>query len=156
MMINGVWEVPTMADMHAKGKLFEWGAVELPVIFDKPATYSDSHVFAIPAGSSQDPDKRAAVLKVMSEILNGSLFWATAGHIPAYNAVTNSAEYKIMEPNATYSSLTANMIYDPKTPLAGVAGPMFDVMSTYFVPTLNGEMDPAEAVEKIAYELNDM
>ena len=156
MMINGVWEVPTMADMHAKGKLFEWGAVELPVIFDKPATYSDSHVFAIPAGSSQDPDKRAAVLKVMSEILNGSLFWATAGHIPAYNAVTNSAEYKIMEPNATYSSLTANMIYDPKTPLAGVAGPMFDVMSTYFVPTLNGEMDPAKAVEEIAYELNDM
>ena len=92
----------------------------------------------------------------MSEILNGSLFWATAGHIPAYNAVTNSAEYKIMEPNATYSSLTANMIYDPKTPLAGVAGPMFDVMSTYFVPTLNGEMDPAKAVEEIAYELNDM
>jgi multiple sugar transport system substrate-binding protein len=156
MMINGVWEVPTMADMHAKGKLFEWGAVELPVIFDKPATYSDSHVFAIPAGSSQDPDKRAAVLKVMSEILNGSLFWATAGHIPAYNAVTNSAEYKIMEPNATYSSLTANMIYDPKTPLAGVAGPMFDVMSTYFVPTLNGEMDPAKAGEEIAYELTDM
>jgi len=156
MMINGVWEVPTMTDLHAEGKLFEWGAVELPVIFDHPATYSDSHVFAIPAGSAQDPAKRAAVLKVMSGILNNSLFWATAGHIPANNAVTASAEYKAMEPNATYSSLTANMIYDPKTPLAGVAGPIFDVMSTYFVPTLNGEMDPAEAVEEITYELNDM
>ena len=32
----------------------------------------------------------------------------------------------------------------------------FDVMSTYFVPTLNGEMEPAEAVEEIVYELNDM
>ena len=52
-----------------------------------------------------------------------------------------------MEPNATYSPLTANMIFDPKSPLAGVAGPIFDVMSTYFVPTLNGEMDPAEAVD---------
>ena len=156
MMINGVWEVPTMTDMHAGGKLFEWGAVELPIIFDKPATYSDSHVFAIPAGSAQDPAKRAAVLKVMAGILNESLFWATAGHIPANNAVTSSNEYKMMEPNATYSSLTANMIYDPKTPLAGVAGPMFDVMSTYFVPTLNGEMDPGEAVAEIKYELNDM
>ena len=48
------------------------------------------------------------------------------------------------------------MIYDPKTPLAGVAGPIFDVMSTYFVPTLNGEMEPAKAVEEITYELNDM
>ncbi len=156
MMINGVWEVPTMTDLHADGKLFEWGAVELPVIFDHPATYSDSHVFAIPAGSAQDPAKRDAVLKVMAGILNESLFWATAGHIPANKNVTDTDEYKAMEPNATYSSLTANMIYDPKTPLAGVAGPIFDVMSTYFVPTLNGEMDPAEAVEEIAYELNDM
>ena len=156
MMINGVWEVPTMTDLHADGKLFEWGAVELPVIFDHPATYSDSHVFAIPKGSAQDPAKRAAVLKVMAGILNESLFWATAGHIPANKNVTDMAEYKAMEPNATYSPLTANMIYDPKTPLAGVAGPIFDVMSTYFVPTLNGEMDPADAVEEIALELNDM
>jgi len=156
MMINGVWEVPTMTDLHAGGKLFEWGAVELPVIFDHAATYSDSHVFAIPKGSAQDPAKRAAVLKVIAGILNESLFWATAGHIPANNAVTSSAEYKAMQPNATYSPLTANMIYDPKTPLAGVAGPIFDVMSTYFVPTLNGEMSPAEAVEEITIELNDM
>lgn len=156
MMINGVWEVPTMTDLHAQGKLFEWGAVELPVIFDHPATYSDSHVFAIPAGSAEDPAKRAAVLKVISGILKESLFWATAGHIPAYKAVTDTAEYKAMEPNATYSSLTANMIYDPKTPLAGVAGPIFDVMSTYFVPALNGELDPAEAVASITEDLNDM
>lgn len=156
MMINGVWEVPTMTDLHAEGKLFEWGAVELPIIFDQRATYSDSHVFAIPAGSAQDPEKRAAVLEVVSSIIEESLFWATAGHIPAYNAVTATDEYKMMEPNATYSPLTANMIYDPQSPLAGVAGPMFDVMSTYFVPVLNGEMDPAEAVEEIAYELNDL
>jgi multiple sugar transport system substrate-binding protein len=156
MMINGVWEVPTMTDLQADGKLFEWGAVELPVIFDHPATYSDSHVFAIPAGSAQDPAKRDGVLKVIAGILNESLFWATAGHIPANQNVTDTDDYKAMEPNATYSSLTANMIYDPKTPLAGVAGPIFDVMSTYFVPTLNGEMDPAEAVEEITFELNDM
>lgn len=49
MMINGVWEVPTMTDLNAQGKLFNWGAVELPVIFDHPATYADSHSFAIPA-----------------------------------------------------------------------------------------------------------
>lgn len=156
MMINGVWEVPTMTDLAAQGKLFNWGAVELPVIFDQPATYADSHAFAIPLnqGKEMTPEKRAAVLAVMSWMSKNSLYWATAGHIPANGAVTASAEYKAMEPNATYSSLTANMIFDPKTPLAGVAGPIFDVMSTYFVPTLNGEMDPAEAVEAIKEELN--
>ena len=147
-----------MTDAEAAGTLFEWGAVELPVLFDQPATYADSHAFAIPAnqGVEMTPEKRAAVLEVIGWMAKNSLFWATAGHIPAYGPVTQSEEYKAMEPNATYSSLTANMIFDPKTPLAGVAGPIFDVMSTYFVPTLNGEMDPAEAVEEIRYELNDM
>lgn len=156
MMINGVWEVPTMTDLNAQGKLFNWGAVELPVIFDHPATYADSHAFAIPAnqGKEMTPEKRAAVLEVMSWMSKNSLFWATAGHIPANGAVVASPEYKAMEPNATYSTLTANMIFDPKSPLAGVAGPIFDVMSTYFVPTLNGEMDPAEAVASIKEELN--
>lgn len=156
MMINGVWEVPTMTDLSAQGQLFEWGAVELPVIFDQPSTYADSHAFAIPAnrGREMAPEKRAAVLEVISWMANNSLFWATAGHIPAYESVTASAEYQAMEPNATYSSLTQNMIFDPRSPLAGISGPIFDVMSTYFVPTLNGEMEPAEAVEMIRDELN--
>ena len=158
MMINGVWEVPTMTDLKKNGKLFDWGAVELPVIFNHPSTYADSHTFAIPANKGKDmsPEKRAAVLEVMSWMSKNSLFWATAGHIPAYGPVTNSAEYKAMEPNHTYSSVTANMIFDPKTPLAGVAGPIFDVMSNFFVPTLNGEMEPAKAVEEIKTGLADL
>jgi multiple sugar transport system substrate-binding protein len=156
MMINGVWEVPTMTDLADQGKLFEWGAVEIPVIFDQPCTYADSHTFAIPKnqGEEMTAEKRDAVLEVISWIDQNSLFWATAGHIPAYAPVTQSDEYKAMEPNATYSPLTEHMIFDPKTPLAGVAGPIFDVMSTYFVPTLNGEMEPAEAVESIKDEMN--
>ncbi len=158
MMINGVWEVPTMVDLHKQGKLFEWGAVELPVLFDHASTYADSHAFAIPAnkGKEMTAEKRAAVLEVISWLSKNSLNWASAGHIPAYGPVTASAEYKAMEPNATYSPLTANMIFDPKTPLAGVAGPIFDIMSTYFVPTLNNEMEPAKAVEEIKVELNEL
>lgn len=157
-MINGVWEVPTMTDLYKNGKLFEWGAIELPVFFDKPCTYADSHTFAIPVnkGKEMPAEKRAAVLSIISWIDKHSLFWATAGHIPAYKPVTESAEYKKMEPNATYSPVTANLIFDPRSPLAGIAGPIFDVMSTYFVPTQNGEMDPAEAVAKIKDELNNL
>ncbi len=156
MMINGVWEVPTMTDLASQGKLFNWGAIEIPVIFDRPCTYADSHTFAIPKnkGKEMPAEKRAAVREVISWIDHNSLFWATAGHIPAYKPVTETAEYKAMEPNATYSPLTANMIFDPRSTLAGVAGPIYDVMSTYFVPTLNGEMEPAEAVEAIKEELN--
>ena len=31
-MINGVWEVPTMVDLAKQNKLFNWGAIELPVL----------------------------------------------------------------------------------------------------------------------------
>ncbi len=158
MMINGVWEVPTMTDLAGQNKLFDWGAVEIPTVFAKPCTYADSHSFAIPnnQGKEMSADKRAAVLEVVSWIEKHSLFWATAGHIPAYEPVVESAEYKAMEPNATYSTVTQHLIYDPRSTLAGVAGPIFDVLSTYFVPTLNGEMDPAEAAEKIKDELNNL
>ncbi len=155
-MINGVWEVPTMIDLHKDGKLFEWGASELPLIFDRPANFSDSHIFAIPANNDMSKEKRSAVLKTIKWFSENSLFWATAGHIPAYQPVTQSKEYQEMQPNSTYSSATANLIYDPKTPLAGVAGPIYDVMSNYFVPTLLGELDPEEAVDEIELELNDL
>lgn len=159
MMINGVWEVPTMTDLQKNGKLFDWGAVELPVIFNHACLDLCRQPFLRDAGKQgqgHEPlEKRAAVLEVMSWISKNSLFWAMV-RIPAYGPVTNSAEYKAMEPNATYSSLTANMIFDPKTPLAGIAGPIFDVMSNYFVPTLNGEMEPAKAVEEIKAGLADL
>ena len=158
MLINGVWEVPTMTDLHKKGELFEWGAVELPTFFDHPSTYADSHTFALPANKGKDmsPEKRAAVLEVMSWISKNSLFWATAGHIPAYGPVVNSAEFKAMQPNAAYAGLTANMIFDPKSKFAGIAGPMYESVASYFTPTQNGEMKPADAVKSLIEELNDL
>lgn len=156
--INGVWEVPTMSDLYAKGELFEWGAIELPVFFDHPSTYSDSHAFAIPnnQGKTMSSERRAAVQTAISYVLNRGLYWATAGHIPALKAVTDSAEYQAMQPNATYAVLTANAIFDPKTPLAGVASPMYEAAANAFTASVNGEMDAAQAVDDMKAELDNL
>ena len=159
MHINGVWEVPTFTDLAAKDELgFEWGAVELPAFFDHPCTYSDSHAFAIPnnQGKVMSPEKRAAVQTVIKSILDDGLFWATAGHIPALKAVTDSGEYQAMEPNATYAVLTANMVYDPKSVAAGVAGPMFDAAGNAFTAAVNGEVDPETAVDEMKAQLDEL
>ncbi|MGN6102314.1 MAG: extracellular solute-binding protein, partial [Devosia sp.] len=58
--INGVWEVPTMADLAKKKKLgFEWGAIQMPTIFAQPGTWGDADGFAIPdrKGHEIAPDK---------------------------------------------------------------------------------------------------
>ena len=158
MMINGVWEVPTMVDLEKQGKLFNWGAIELPVFFDKACTYSDSHSFAIPnnQGKPATPEKHAAVLEVIKWMEEHSLFWATAGHIPANKAVTESADYKAMQPQATYATLTANMVYDPKSKFAGVASPLFDAAGNAFTAAINGEVDSKEAVGEMKSALDAM
>lgn len=148
LMINGVWEVPTMVDLAKQNKLFNWGAIELPVLFNHACTYADSHTFAIPnnTGKTVDPAKHADVLEVIKWMEAHALFWATAGHIPANKAVTESAEYKAMQPQATYAPLTANLVFDPKSKFAGVASPLFDAAGDAFTPAINGETDPASAV----------
>ena len=158
MMINGVWEVPTMTDLNKQGKLFNWGAIELPVLFDKPCTYSDSHTFAIPnnKGKPQTPEMHAAVLEIIKWMEGHALFWATAGHIPANKAVTDSADYKAMQPQATYATLTANMIYDPKSKFAGVASPLFDAAGNALTPAINGETDPDSAVKEMKEKLDSL
>jgi multiple sugar transport system substrate-binding protein len=150
-MINGVWEVPTMSDAYARGELFEWGAIELPVLFDQPCTYADSHAFAIPnnVGDPMTPERHAAVLEVIKWMSEHSLFWATAGHIPANESVTASAEYQAMQPQATYATLAANMVFDPKSVHAGVASVLFEEAGNAFTAAMNGEVDAATAVAEM-------
>ena len=155
-MINGVWEVPTMVDLEAQGKLFNWGAIELPVLFDRPCTYADSHSFAIPAnaGKPMTPEKKAAVLEVIKYMSENSLFWATAGHVPANATVQASDEYKAMQPQATYAKLTANQVFDPKSVNAGVASPLFDAAGNAFTAAMNNEVDAKTAVDEMKASLD--
>ena len=150
--INGVWELPTMVD----GELpFEWGAVALPVLFDVPAYWADSHTFAIPnsEGNPISEEKLAAVLEVIAWMNKNSMMWATAGHIPAYMPVVQSSEYQELEPNATYAVAGEHVVYDPNSPVAGVASPLYDAIANLVVPALNGQLPVDQAVQMLGEEL---
>lgn len=153
--INGVWEVPTMVDLAAKGELFDWGAVRIPVWFDQPATWADSHAFAIP-NDARNPitdEKLAAVLEVMAWMNQNSLFWATAGHIPAYSPVVASEDYGMMEPNATYAILADNAFFDPASTITGVASPAYDAALNLLIPSINGQLPAEQAIQMMKQEL---
>jgi len=147
--INGVWEVPTFNDLHAKGSLGEWGAVEIPQLLDQPATWADSHAFAIPTGRDLTPEKRKAVMEVIGWMEKHAIRWADAGHIPAYMPVATSAEYKAMEPNATYASLAEHAAYDPRSEIAGVASPVYDAAINIIAPATHGFMSADDAVAQM-------
>ncbi|EAV41498.1 ABC transporter, substrate binding protein (sugar) [Stappia aggregata IAM 12614] len=152
--MNGVWEVPTLVDMSSKGTLgFDWGAVQIPTLLGTTATWADSHAFAIPTGKEMSPEKRAAVMTAIGWMEKNSISWASAGHIPAYKPVATSDEFGQMEPNATYSSLADTAVYDPRSPIAGVASPVYDATINIISPAMHGYLEPAQAAQQVKDEL---
>jgi multiple sugar transport system substrate-binding protein len=155
MHINGVWEIPTMVDLAKKGQLFDWGAIQIPTFYAHPATWADSHSFAIPnrVGNPVDPAKRKLVLDAVHWFNQHSLEWAGGGHVPAFLPVQESAEFKALKPNSDYSSLAKTAVFDPVSTLAGVASPVYDASGNYVIPAMMGDISPADAAQKIRDDL---
>ena len=154
--IMGNWEIPTFVDLHEKGELFEWGAVELPTLFENKAAWSDSHAFVIPAnaGKEADAEKRAATMEVIAWMAQNSLDWAGAGHIPAFNAVREGEEFKALKPQSDYAGFADTAVFDPRTILAGPAAPLGDAWTNYVNPATTGEIEPADAAAQMRDDLN--
>ncbi len=156
---NGVWEVPTFTDLAKNDKLgFDWSAAVIPTLLDQPATWADSHSFAIPkeGDKEMDPAKRKAVMEVIGWMEKHAIRWADAGHIPAYLPVATSDEYKGMEPNATYAPLAEHAAYDPRSKIAGVASPVYDAAINIIAPATHGFMSPEDAVQQIKDQLQPL
>lgn len=114
MLFSGVWELPTM---KTAGVPLE--AMAIPALFGTPAAYADSHAFVLPHQASLDEAKRKDVYKFVSDMLKGSLAWAEAGHIPAYQPVVQSAGYKALMPQAHYAGAADILNYDPQAWFTG-------------------------------------
>lgn len=156
MMIKGDWEVPTMVDLAKNNHLgFEWGAVQIPVLFDHPATWADSHSFAIPnrKGNPVPPDEIKADLEIISWIEHNAILWAGGGHVPAYLPVSQSEAFKNMKPNSTYSSLVETAVFDPSSVIAGVASPIYSAAENFIQPAINGQMSAKAAVKQMKEQL---
>lgn len=108
MFFTGVWELPTM---QAAGIPLD--ATTIPTLFGTPAAYADSHSFVLPRQNEVDEVRRAAAYDFVANLLKGSLSWAEAGHIPAYQPVVDSPEYQNLEPQSHYANAAEIINYDP-------------------------------------------
>lgn len=156
-MIVGNWEVPTMVDLKAKGKLFDYGVMAFPKLFDNQKTWADSHMLAIPNNSKKpmSAEKFAAVMKFINYVeTKGGVTWAGGGHIPANQDILKSAAYKSLQPNADYSPLASkNVVLEPTLSYFGVGGPVYDLVGNSLTPALVGQVTADQALEKFRTEL---
>ena len=114
MFFGGVWET---GSYKAQGVPFDMKVV--PNVFGTPVAYADSHSFVLPHQSNPDPDRRRIVHEFVASILKGSLAWAEAGHIPAYNPVVDDPAYADLIPQSHYAEARDYLVYDPEAWFSG-------------------------------------
>ncbi|QGG54861.1 ABC transporter substrate-binding protein [Paenibacillus sp. B01] len=100
---TGVWE-------STKG--LEFGAMPIPKIFDKEATWGDSHTVILPVTKKEDPEKRKAAAIFADYLAQKGALWAKAGHIPAKPAIFDSAEFKALPYRSDYVSVASTVAFN--------------------------------------------
>jgi multiple sugar transport system substrate-binding protein len=99
MLMNGTWVV----DQYDKEAPFDYQVADFPTLYEKPATWADSHTWVIPQQKNSDPVRYRAALEFVSYLYEHSGDWAIhTGHLAARSSVLNSEEYKKAPQRANY------------------------------------------------------
>ncbi|WP_245901224.1 extracellular solute-binding protein [Deinococcus yavapaiensis] len=159
-MLNGVWEVPAMADGRAKKTInFDYGVAPLPKFYASQDMWADSHGFAIPNNAKKPiaSDHLAGVLDFVAYVQKNSMVWAQGGHIPAYLPTVNSSAYKALKPNSDYATVAAqNVAFDPPGWYSGAAGPLEASAAKYFPAAIQGQLPIDRAISMFEAEANKL
>lgn len=108
LFFSGVWELTTMREANLPVNI-----TMIPPLFGARVTYADSHSFVLPHQSDPDEEARDHTYQFVAKLLDESLGWAEAGHIPAYQPVVERPEYAELEPQSNYADAIDYVVYDP-------------------------------------------
>jgi multiple sugar transport system substrate-binding protein len=148
---NGEWELPTF---QTAGIPFDMTL--FPQIFDNASTWADSHSFVIPRRKSPDKDRLNAVMSFIAYVLKNSITWAKGGHIPSYQPIVTSAEYKSLEPQAHYADEANHVVYDPIAWWSGAAGPMETSAGAALQGVFEGHLTAEQGYSKLKTALQSL
>lgn len=113
-LFNGEWE---LKGMENAGVPFD--ATTIPTLFGTPAAFTDSHTLVLPHQDEPDEATRRLTHEVAASMLQRSILWASAGHIPGYTPVVESPEYAEFEVQPHYASAAEKSVLDPAVWFAG-------------------------------------
>ncbi|MET4618857.1 multiple sugar transport system substrate-binding protein [Arthrobacter sp. 2762] len=151
MLFSGGWELPTMK----KAKL-PVDAATIPTLYGTPASYADSHSFVLPRQLVVDEEKRKDAYKFVSDILKGSLSWAEAGHIPAYQPVVQSQAYRDLTPQVHYANAADIIAYDPESWFSGSGSDWQNYFAEYIQNVLLGRSKAQDGWDGFVARTNDL
>jgi len=113
LLPTGVWFTGTLEATEG----LEFGAIPFPQIFDKPATWIDSHTLIIPLQKKKkDDNKIKASMTFIKWITDHGATWSKAGHIPATTTAVESEEFKQLPYRADYLQAGNDGVFLPQSP----------------------------------------
>ena len=108
MNVTGPWAI---FDFNAL-KDFEYRTAPMPVIYDQPATWGDSHILTL--ADTGNKDKMEASMKLIKFISDQSLIWTVkAGHLPVKREILESDEFKKLELSQAFANSLDFTYYYP-------------------------------------------
>lgn len=91
MEVDGPWEIwdyNPVAGLH-------YATAQLPVWYDQPAAWANSHTLAFP--DNKKPNSTLAAMEFAMFVYNNDFYWTKyAGHQPVRKSVLNSADFKAL------------------------------------------------------------
>lgn len=144
---GGVWSTGN----YEQNQSLNFGAMPLPAIFDKAATWGDSHTLVVPV--QDDKAKQIAAVKFSNWLGDNGIMWATAGHIPAKKTVVESDAFKKLQYRPDYAAAVNSVVYYPQS---DKLWPANDIMTQNFSLLMNGSLNVADALSKAEKEVNDL
>ena len=109
MEINGTWVVDDYTAQAASGKagLKTYKVADMFDLYGKPATWADSHTWAMPADPSRSPEEKAAALAFLKFLNDNDYEWSRTGHLPVRQSVLDSEKFKALPHRSEYAETTA-------------------------------------------------
>ena len=105
LLLNGTWGVSNYTDKAVPGAtgLSDYRVTNLPKLFDKEATWSDSHIWTVPANAARSPEQRKAAIAFLKFLNDNNFEWARTGHLPVRQSVLDSAAFKALPHRSEYA-----------------------------------------------------
>jgi multiple sugar transport system substrate-binding protein len=148
---NGIWQI---ANLTGDAVEFDGKATGVPQIGTQMAVWAGSSQLTLPVHKTVDPCKDKAAAVFMKYLLDNSVIWSKAGQIPASKTVRSSAEFKLIEPQASIAPSVEYAFFIPSVPGIGDAlGPLGEAVGA----VMNGiETDIKKALDSSVERANQI
>lgn len=154
--VNGTWVVDqyNAAAASSDSALTNYYVAPLPTLFDKGATWGDSHSWSIPASlKEENPERYWAALAFLAFLSDNNLAWAKTGHMAVRTSVLNSEEYAALPHRSEYVGTSA-IVED--LPRSIVAWAVRDAVRPGVQSTYLNDVPIDEALQTIDEDVQDV